>query len=49
MQKWRLPASAFFKYYLRMGMPPQNKLEEPVEGVNLKLQKLKARFHSVKR
>ncbi len=49
MQKWRLPASAFFKYYLRMGMPPQNKLEEPVEDVNLKLQKLKARFHSVKR
>ena len=48
MQKWRLPASAFFKYYLRMGTPPQNKLDEPVDDINLKFQKLKARFHSVR-
>lgn len=48
MQKWRLPASAFFKYYLRMGIPLQNKLEEPINGFSLKFQKLKARFHSVR-
>ena len=48
MQKWRIPASAFFKYYLRIGKPVQEILDEPVEDFNFRLQKLKARFHSMK-
>ena len=48
MQKWRLPASAFFKYYLRLGTPALEQLDEPSEGFGLKLQKLKARFYGLK-
>ena len=48
MQKWRIPASAFFKYYLRIGTPAVENLTEPIDNFGLKWEKLKSRFHSIK-
>jgi GT2 family glycosyltransferase len=43
MRKWGIPASYFYKYYLKMGEPYQGILSPPTEGVAFWLARLKAR------
>lgn len=47
MKKWGLPSSIFYSHYLRMGEPYQGVLKEPVEGISIKLHRLKARFYAL--
>jgi GT2 family glycosyltransferase len=43
-QKWGLAASAFYKYYLRMGQPYDGILKEPNQKIALFFEKVKAFF-----
>jgi GT2 family glycosyltransferase len=45
MQKWGLPASYFYKHYLRMGEPFSGNLTEPTQG--LAWAKLKAKLNTL--
>lgn len=53
MQKWGLPASAFYKHYLKMGKPYKGYLTDPtiqnsfVERIVLKAEKIKARLRAL--
>jgi hypothetical protein len=51
MKKWGIPASAFYKYYLKMGEPYEGVLGENAEntegGIFLRLEKMKARFYAL--
>jgi glycosyltransferase involved in cell wall biosynthesis len=48
MKKWGIPASAFYKYYLKMGEPYEGFLGENREGgIFLRLEKIKARFYAL--
>lgn len=48
MQKWGLPASAFYKYYLKMATPGDGHLSTPTAQKALTWARLKARFHAFK-
>jgi glycosyltransferase involved in cell wall biosynthesis len=45
MKKWGIPASAFYKYYLKMGMLYEGNLASPTEGRALKWERFKARVY----
>ncbi len=45
MQKWGIPASFFYKNYLKMGEPYTGELSEPSLNFDFKWAKLKARFN----
>jgi glycosyltransferase involved in cell wall biosynthesis len=45
MQKWGLPASAFYKHYLRMGERYEGVLKEPNNTIALFFEKMKAVFY----
>lgn len=48
MKKWGLSASAFYKYYLKMGKPYKGVLPKNTEGgIFLKWESLKARFYGM--
>lgn len=46
MKKWGIPASFFYKNYLKMGQPYTGALEEPNKDSAFKFAELKARWHS---
>lgn len=46
MKKWGIPASFFYKNYLKMGQPYAGALEEPNKDSAFKFAVLKARWHS---
>ena len=46
MKKWGIPASFFYKNYLKMGQPYAGALEEPNKDSAFKFAEWKARVHS---
>ena len=45
MQKWGIPASFFYKNYLKMGEPYTGEVSEPPLNFDFKWAKFKARFN----
>jgi GT2 family glycosyltransferase len=46
MKKWGIPASAFYKYYLKIGKAYHGSLGEPDENFKLQWERFKARLYS---